>query len=108
MCVVLGKNEMINPVKASVNQPEWNSISGTLQTSDREGRELTGLTYREMRERLVYSCFLPWGEDQWWKEKVKPLILLDVSISIGGSIMTSPLGRRDLGLMLCLSNPLIH
>ncbi len=75
-----------------------------MQTSDHEGGELTGLTYRQMRERSDYSCSLPWGEDQWWKEKVKLLILLDMSIPNGGSglvvIMTSPLGRRDLGLFV--------
>lgn len=73
---------------------------------------LTGLTYREMREHSDYSCFLPWGEDQWWEEKVKLLILLDMSIPIGECglvvIMTSPLGKRDLGLLLRLNSPLIH
>lgn len=73
---------------------------------------MTGLTYREMREHSDYSCFLPWGEDQWWKEKVKLLILLDMSISNGGCrlvvIMTGPLGKQDLGPLLCLSTPLIH
>ena len=68
---------------------------------------LTGLTYREMREHSDYSCFLPRGEDQWWKEKVKLLILLDMSIPIGDGrlvvIMTSPLGKLDLGLLLRLN-----
>lgn len=107
MCIVPRVNAMINPVKPRVNQSEWNSISGTLQTSDHEGGELTGLTYREMREHSDYSCFLPWGEDQCWKGKVKLLILLDMSISIGGCrlvvIMTSPLGTQGSGGFCCAS-----
>lgn len=83
-----------------------------MQTSDHEGGELTGLTYRQMKEHWDYSCFLPEGEDQCWKRKVKLLILLDMSIPIGRFglvvITTSPLGRLDLGLLLRLNKSLIH
>lgn len=45
-------------------------------------------------------------------KKVKLLILLDMSIPIGGCrlvvITTSPLGRQDLGILLRLNTPLIH
>lgn len=75
-----------------------------------EGGALTGLTYREMREH--HSGFLPWGKDQWWKEKAKLLILLDMSIPIGVCrllvIMTSLLGRQDQGVLLRLGGLLIH
>lgn len=51
----------------------------------------------------LLSCSLPSGEDQWWKEKVKLLIRLDMSIPIGCCrlvvIMTSPLGSPDRGLL---------
>lgn len=47
---------VINPVKQSVNQLDWNNISKTLQTSDHETGELTGVTYREMREHSAFRC----------------------------------------------------
>lgn len=83
-----------------------------MQTSDHEGGELTGLTYREMREHSAALAFCLGVRINGGREKVKLLILLDMSIPIGECrlvvIMTSPLGRRDLGVLLRLSKPLIH